>query len=74
MSDGNDLPGIFFIIYSLMCAGGPSAPSDKKMYGFGAAADVVMYVPFLRNIMGWLSGGPASYKALKDGLTMVCLQ
>ena len=57
-----------------MCAGGPSAPSDKKMYGFGAAADVVMYVPFLRNIMGWLSGGPASYKALKDGLTKVCLQ
>jgi hypothetical protein len=41
------------------------------MYGFGAAADVVMYIPFLRNIMGWLSGGPASYKALKDGLMEV---
>ena len=41
------------------------------MYGFGAAADVVMYIPFLRNVMGWLSGGPATYKALKDGLTKV---
>lgn len=24
---------------------------DKKLYGFGAAADVVAYLPFLRNIM-----------------------
>jgi hypothetical protein len=43
------------------------------MYGFGAAADVVMYIPFLRNIMGWLTCGPADYKSLKMGLTMVSL-
>lgn len=42
---------------------------NRALYGFGAAADVVGYIPFLRNIMGWLSGGSASYKALKDGLT-----
>ena len=24
---------------------------DKQLYGFGAAADVVGYLPFLRNIM-----------------------
>ena len=39
--------------------------------GFGAAADVVMYLPFLRNIMAWLSAGSASYKALKEGLVKV---
>lgn len=38
------------------------------LYGFGAAADVVMYLPFLRNIMGWLSAGSASYKVLLKGL------
>ena len=36
-----------------------------------AAADVIMYLPVLRNIMGWLSAGSASYKTLKDGLTKV---
>lgn len=40
----------------------------KKLYGFGAAADVVQYLPFLRNIMGWLSAGGADYKVLLDGL------
>ena len=41
------------------------------MYGFGAAADVVAYIPFLRNIMSMLTAGSASYKTLKDGLTQV---
>ena len=40
----------------------------KELYGFGAAADVVGSLPFLRNIMGWLSAGSATYKVLKDGL------
>jgi 2-acylglycerol O-acyltransferase 2 len=41
----------------------------KHMYGFGAAADAVGYIPFLRNIMGFLTAGSASYKPLKSGLT-----
>lgn len=61
------------LLHHAYFVGGPEAPSEKKMYGFGAAADVVMYIPFLRNVMGWLSGGPASYKALKDGLTKVII-
>lgn len=40
----------------------------KKLYGFGAAADVVQYLPFLRNLLGWLSSGSAEYKVLKAGL------
>jgi hypothetical protein len=42
----------------------------KKLYGFGAAADVVQYLPFLRNIMGWLSAGGADYKVLLEGLEL----
>ena len=45
--------------------------SGKALYGFGAAADVVAYLPGLRNVMGWLSAGSADYKTLKDGLTKV---
>ncbi len=44
---------------------------NGAMYGFGAAADAVEYIPFLRNIMGWLTAGSAAYKVLKDGLTKV---
>jgi hypothetical protein len=40
----------------------------KAIYGFGAAADIVAYVPYLRNILYWLSAGSATYKILKDGL------
>jgi hypothetical protein len=40
----------------------------KELYGFGAAADVVGKLPFLRNVMGWLSAGSASYGVLKNGL------
>eukprot|EP00981_Chlorochromonas_danica_P008243 scaffold2066_cov229-Ochromonas_danica.AAC.27 len=39
-----------------------------SLYGFGAAADVVQHVPFLRNVLAWLGAGSASYKALYDGL------
>jgi hypothetical protein len=45
--------------------------ANEELYGFGAAADVVNYLPFLRNIMGWLTAGSAEYKVLKDGLTKV---
>eukprot|EP01038_Epipyxis_sp_PR26KG_P007766 gene7766-10551_t len=45
-----------------------SKKTNKFLYGFGAAADIVMYLPFLRNLMGWLSAGPADYKTLKNGL------
>ena len=45
--------------------------NKKEMYGFGAAADIVGFIPFLRNIMGWLSAGPADYKTLKLGLEHV---
>jgi hypothetical protein len=44
---------------------------DRSLYGFGAAADVVGSIPFLRNIMGFLAGGSASYPALKNGLVYV---
>lgn len=45
--------------------------TGRALYGFGAAADAVAYVPGLRNILGWLSAGSATYKVLKDGLTKV---
>lgn len=45
--------------------------TGKSLYGFGAAADAVGYVPGLRNIMGWLSAGSASYNVLYDGLMKV---
>lgn len=43
--------------------------TGDSLYGFGAAADVVGHVPFLRNIMGWLSAGSATFDVLKRGLT-----
>lgn len=45
--------------------------TGEKLYGFGAAADVVQYVPFLRNILGFLSAGSAAYPVLKRGLVEV---
>jgi len=47
--------------------------TGRALYGFGAAADIVAYIPGLRNIMGWMSGGSASYKVLKEGITEVCI-
>ena len=43
--------------------------STQDMYGFGAGADVVFYVPFLRNILGWATTTSATYSVLKKGLT-----
>lgn len=57
------------ILWSAFCDQYMRDPdSNETMYGFGAAADVVMFVPFLRNIMNFLSASSATYKALKDGL------
>ena len=39
------------------------------LYGFGAAADVTLYLPLLRNMMAWLTAGGASYKTLKAGIS-----
>ncbi len=62
------------VIWAAFCDQYFDDPESKKsLYGFGAAADAVGYVPFLRNIMGWLSAGPADYKTLKKGLMDVIL-
>lgn len=37
-------------------------------YGFGAAASVVCYIPFLCNVIAWLNAGPADYATLYDGM------
>lgn len=39
-----------------------------SVYGFGAAANVVLYLPFLRNIMGFLSVSSADYNSLRKRL------
>ncbi len=59
------------ILWAAYCDQYFTAPDGRMLYGFGAAADAVGYVPFLRNIMGFLTAGSASYKPLKDGLTKV---
>lgn len=40
----------------------------EELYGFGGAADVVTYLPLIRNIMGFLAAGSASYRVLKKGI------
>ena len=45
--------------------------NGNKLYGFGAVADVVMQMPFLRSFMGWLSCSGAAYNTLKAGLSKV---
>ena len=40
----------------------------NALYGFGATADVVLCVPFLRNILSALSAGKAGFKVCYDGL------
>lgn len=47
--------------------------NGESLYGFGAVANSAMRAPLLRNIMGWLSCGPADYQALKAGLKDVSL-
>ena len=43
--------------------------AKDSVYGFGAAADIVGKLPFLRQLMGWLTSGSATYSVLKKGLT-----
>lgn len=38
------------------------------LYGFGATADVVLYIPFLRNVISGLSAGRAGFKVCYDAL------
>ena len=47
--------------------------NGKYLYGFGAVADVVMLLPVLRTVMGWLSCSSAGYNTLKAGLAQVRL-
>ncbi len=45
--------------------------NDRQFYGFGAAADAVFWVPFLRNITGFIAGESAAYSVLKKGIEEV---
>ncbi|GMH56820.1 hypothetical protein TL16_g02228 [Triparma laevis f. inornata] len=57
------------MVWSAYCDQYFSDPiTGDTLYGFGAAADVVKYLPFIKNIMGWLSAGSANYDVLKRGL------
>ena len=40
-----------------------------ELYGFGAVADVVTYLPIIRNVLGYLTTGSATYKILFNGIT-----
>ena len=42
--------------------------SEHELYGFGAGADIIEFLPVLRNIMGWLNAGSATYSVLKQGI------
>lgn len=59
------------VLWATYCDQYFTASDGRSLYGFGAAADAVANVPFLRNIMGFLAAGSASYKPLKDGLMHV---
>lgn len=50
-------------LWSAYC--GQYAP---ELYGFGATADVVLSIPFLRNVISGLSAGRASFNVCYDGL------
>lgn len=41
----------------------------EKSYGFGAAANVVLRIPLLRQVLSWGSAGSASYSTLYNGLS-----
>lgn len=60
---------IMWAAYSDQYFNDPS--TGKYLYGFGAVASVIGYLPFLRNMMGWMAAGPADYKSLKKGLMQV---
>lgn len=59
---------IHAILWAAFCDQYLTKADGHTLYGFGAAADAVFYAPFLRNILGWLATGSASYKTLKQGL------
>jgi hypothetical protein len=40
----------------------------RSLYGFGAGANVVLYLPLLKHIMSWLSVTGADYESLRDRL------
>ena len=42
--------------------------TGRSLYGFGAVADVVLSLPVLRTLMGWLACGGAGYSTLVKGL------
>ena len=42
---------------------------SSTVWLFGAAADVTLYLPLLRNVMAWLTAGGASYKTLKADIS-----
>ena len=42
--------------------------TGEELYGFGGAADVITYLPLIRNIMGFLAAGSASYRVLRKGI------
>ena len=44
-------------------------PEHGTLYGFGGMASVILYLPGLRTLMGWLTGVPATFANLKRGLT-----
>lgn len=46
-----------------------STPEHGTVYGFGGMASVILYLPGLRTLLGWLTGIPATYKNLKGNLT-----
>ena len=41
------------------------------MYGFGAVADITLYLPLLRNVLGWFTAGSATYSTIRNGLLHV---
>ena len=39
------------------------------LYGFGATTDAALHLPFLRQILAWLSAGSANRHVLEKGMT-----
>jgi hypothetical protein len=44
-------------------------PEHGTVYGFGGMATVILYLPGLRTLLGWLTGTPATYANLRHNLT-----
>jgi hypothetical protein len=56
------------VLYAAYCDQYFTSTNNQTLYGFGAAANIVLYLPFLRNIMGWLSVSSADYTSMKKRL------